>query len=172
MKKICLLSVCFVLLLSTGAFAEAKIGVLNAKLVITKSLYGKDVAEKLKAKYHARGEELKKEKDALEKLKMQIESKAFDDNTAKEKIIELRRRGRDFSEDMNVYQRSVQQDEIKMTKPILERLEKVIMDYCTAKGFSIVIDRSVTPGLVYTADGLDITKPITAELDKMKKAGK
>ncbi|WP_319543827.1 OmpH family outer membrane protein [uncultured Pseudodesulfovibrio sp.] len=171
MKKVCLLAVCFVFLFQAAAFAETKIGVFDAKKVMQDCLYGKDVRAKLDAKFGARGEQLKKERDALEKLKMQIESKAFDEKTMQDKIVEIRRRSRDWTEDFQVYQKSIQRDQNEMGKPVLQKLEKVVMEYCTSNGFSIAFDKS-TPGLAFIADGLDISDAIIKELDKMKKSGK
>jgi len=171
MKKVCLLAICFVFLFQAVAFAETKIGVFDAKKVMQECLYGKDVKAKLDAKFGARGEQLKKERQALEKLKMQIESKAFDEKAQQDKILELRRRSRDWSEDFQVYQKSIQQSQVKLGQPVLKKLEKVVLDYCTANGYSIAFDRQA-PGLAFVGDGLDITSALIKELDKMKKAGK
>ncbi|NDV20197.1 OmpH family outer membrane protein [Pseudodesulfovibrio sp. JC047] len=171
MKKVCLLAVCFVFLFQAAAFAETKIGIFDAKKVMQDCLYGQDVRAKLDAKFGARGEQLKKEREALEKLKLQIESKAFDEKTMQDKIVEIRRRSRDWTEDFQVYQKSIQRDQNAFGKPILKKLEKVIMNYCTKNGFTIAFDKQ-TPGLAFIAEGLDITGAITKELDKMKKSGK
>lgn len=171
MKKICLLAVCFVFLLQAAAFAETKIAVFNTKLIVQKCAYGKDVREKLDAKFTARGNQLKKEREDLEKLKMQIDSNAFEGKVLQDKVTELRRRGRDWNEDFSVYQKAVQAEQNELGKPVLVKLEKVVMDYCTAHGYTLAFDKS-TPGLAYIADNLDITDDLVKEMDKLKQAGK
>lgn len=171
MKKVCLFAICFVFLFQAAAFAETKIAVFNAKQVMQDCDYGKDVRAKLEAKFNARGEQLKKEREALENMKMQIDSKAFEGKTLQDKVTELRRRGRDWNEDFSVYQKAIQAEQNELGKPILEKLQKVVMEYCTANGYTLVFDKQ-TPGLAYIADGLDITDALTKALNKMKQSGK
>jgi len=56
-------------------------------------------------------------------------------------------------------------------KPILKKLEKVVMSYCSANKYTIAFDKQ-TPGLAFVADGLDITTQLIKEMDKLKKTGK
>ena len=171
MKKVCFLAVCFVLLFQAAAFAETKIGIVDIQAMIEKSQYGQDLKTKLDAKFTARGEQLKKERDAIANLKKQIDSKAFDEKTMQDKVMELRRRGRDWNEDFNVYQKSIKAEQAKLVGPITPVAEQVVKDYCVANGFTIVLDKK-TPGLTFAADGLDITDELVKALDKAKKAGK
>ena len=171
MKKICLFAVCFLFLFQAVAFAETKIAVFSTKEVMQKSAYGQEVRDKLDAKFTARGEQLKKEREDLEKLKMQIDSNAFQGKVLQDKVTEMRRRGRDWNEDFSVYQKAIQAEQNELGKPVLVKLEKVVMDYCTAQGYTLAFDKQ-TPGLAYIADGLDITDALVKEMDKLKKAGK
>ena len=171
MKKICLFTICFVFLLQAAAFAETKIAVFSTKDVMQKSAYGKEVRSKLDAKFTARGEQLKKEREDLQKLKMQIDSNAFQGKVLQDKVTELRRRGRDWNEDFSVYQKAIQAEQNELGKPVLKMLEKVVLDYCKSHGYTIAFDKQ-TPGLAFIADGLDISDALVKELDKTKKAGK
>jgi len=171
MKKVSLLIICFILLASTAAFAETKIAIFDRQQLITQSLYGQEVKKKIDAKYKARGQQLSKEREALANLKKQIESKAFDQNTMQEKIMELRRRGRDWNEDMSVFQKSVNAEQAKLFGPVSPIAAEVINAYCVAHGYTIVLDKK-SPGLLFVSEGLDITDALVKELDKAKKAGK
>ncbi|MCJ2163990.1 MULTISPECIES: OmpH family outer membrane protein [unclassified Pseudodesulfovibrio] len=171
MKKVCLFAVCFVFLFQAVAFAETKIAVFNTQKIIQDSAYGKEVRAKLDAKFNARGNQLKKEREDLEKLKTQIDSKAFEGKTLQDKVTDLRRRGRDWNEDYSVYQKAIQAEQNELGKPILLKLEKVVMDYCTTHGYTIAFDKQ-TPGLAFMADGLDITDDLVKALDKLKQSGK
>jgi len=171
MKKVFLLAVFFVFLFQAAAFAEIKIATFDAKGIVARCEYGKEVKAKLDTKFKERGEQLKKEREGIAKLKTQIESKAFDEKTIQDKVLELRRRGRDWNEDFTVYQKSIQAEQNKLAKPIIVKLEQVVLKYCKEQGFTIVFDRQM-PGIVYTADGIDITDALIKQLDAMKKAGK
>ena len=171
MKRICLLAVCFVFLFQAVAFAETKIAVFDLQQMVEKSQYGQDMKIKLDVKFKARGEQLGKEREAIANLKKQIDSKAFDEKTMQDKIMEFRRRARDLNEDYNVFQQSIKAEQAKLIAPVSPVAQKVIQDFCVAKGFTIVFDKK-TPGLTFVADGLDVTDELVKALDQAKKAGK
>lgn len=171
MKKVCLLAVCFVFLLATTASAETKIVVFDLQKLIEQSQYGQELKTKLDAKFKARGEELRKERESIANLKKQIDSRAFDEKSMQDKVMELRRRGRDWNEDFSVYQKSIKAEQAKLIAPISPVAEKVITKYCVDHGYSLAFDKK-TPGLSFIADGLDITDALVKALDKAKQAGK
>lgn len=171
MRRVSLLAFCFVVLFSTAAFAETKIAIFDIQKMVERSLYGKEIKAKLDAKFKARGEQLKNEREAIANLKKQIESKAFDQKTMQDKVMELRRRGRDWNEDFAVYQKSIKAEQAKLVQPISPVAEKVIMDFCTKNGYSLAFDKN-SPGLSFVADGLDVTDKLVKALDAAKKAGK
>lgn len=171
MKKISFLVVLCVLLFQSAAFAEVSVAVFDLQEMVRQSQYGKELQQKLDAKFKSRGLQLQKEREAIANLKKQIDSKAFSGQTMQDKVMELRRRGRDWNEDFSVYQKSIKAEQVKLIKPISKVAEGVVKNYCTSKGYTLVFDKS-TPGLTYIADGLDITADLVKELDKAKKAGK
>lgn len=171
MKKVCLLTVCFVFLLQAAAFAETKIVVFDLQKMVEQSMYGKELKTKLDAKFMARGKQLQKERESIANLKKQIDSKAFDEKTMQDKVMELRRRGRDWNEDFGVYQKSIKAEQAKLIKPISQIAEKVIKEFCISRGYTLAFDKK-SPGLTFIADGLDVTDELVKELDKAKKAGK
>ena len=171
MKKICLLAVCFVFLFQAVAFAETKIAVFDLQKMVENSQYGQEMKSKLEIKFKARGEQLGKERGAIANLKKQIDSKVFDEKTMQDKVMEFRRRARDLNEDYNVFQQSIKAEQAKLIAPVSPVAQKVIKDFCVAKGFTIVFDKK-PPGLTFVADGLDVTDELVKALDQAKKAGK
>ncbi|BDQ32836.1 OmpH family outer membrane protein [Pseudodesulfovibrio portus] len=171
MKKICLLAVCFVFLFQAVAFAETKIAVFDLQKMITQSQYGQELKAKMDAKFQARDKQLLKEREAIANLKKQIESKAFDEKTMQDKVMELRRRGRDWNEDVNVYQKALKAEQAKLVTPISPVAEKVIKEFCVSNGYTVLFDKK-TPGLSFIADGLDVTDQLVKALNKAKQAGK
>jgi|GEM_PF-2788624 len=171
MKKVCLLAVCFVFLFQAVAFAETKIAVFDLQKMVELSQYGQEIKAKMDAKFMARGEQLKKEREAIANLKKQIDSKAFDEKTMQDKVMELRRRGRDWNEDFSVYQKSIKAEQAKLIMPISPVAEEVIKEFCVSNKYTIAFDKK-TPGLSFVADGLDVTDQLVKALDKAKQAGK
>ncbi|MBG0789642.1 MAG: OmpH family outer membrane protein [Desulfovibrionaceae bacterium] len=171
MKRVCLLSVCFVFLLQAVAYAETKIAVFDLQEMVEESQYGKEIKAKMDAKFMSRGQQLNKERDSLANLKKQIDSKAFDEKTLQDKVMEFRRRARDLNEDFAVFQKSIKAEQAKLIAPITPVAQKVIKDFCVAKGYTLAFDKQ-TPGLTFIADGLDVTAELVKALDAAKKAGK
>ena len=141
MKKICLLAVCFVFLFQAVAFAETKVAVFDLQLMVEKSQYGQEMKAKLDAKFKARGEQLNKEREGIANLKRQIDSKAFDEKTMQDKIMEFRRRARDLNEDFTVFQKSIKAEQAKLITPISPVAQQVVKDFCVAKGYTLVFDK-------------------------------
>ena len=171
MKKVCLLAVCFVFLFQAVAYAETKMGFFDLQLVIGKSQYGQEMNAKLEAKFKARGEQLKKEREGIANLKRQIDSKAFDEKTMQDKIMEFRRRARDLNEDAAVFQKSFKAEQAKLAAPMTPIAQKVVKEFGLKHGYTVLFDKK-TPGLYYIADGLDVTDELVKALDAAKKAGK
>ena len=100
MKKILLLSVCFVFLFQVAAFAETKVGVFNLQKVVIECDYGKAIAAKLKAKFEPIEAELKKEREGLQKLEVELKNQdlALKLEAKQDKQREYRSKMRDFQD--------------------------------------------------------------------------
>jgi outer membrane protein len=173
MKKILLLSVCFVFLLQISAFAETKIGVFQSQKVLAECDYGKAVAARLKSKYEPLAKEIQKEGDVVKKLEEELSQQnlALKLEAKQDKQREYRRKMRDLQDSYAAFQQKQQVDQQKLLSPIKQKIGVTVAEYAKANGYTIVFEANVA-GVAYLAEGIDISDAVIAELNKKKKAGK
>lgn len=172
MKKVLFIAAILVLMLQIPAFAEVKIGVVNVKKAVLVSDYGQEMENKLKVKFEPMQQEIEREAVAIRKLESEMKNQdlALKLDAKQDRQRELRRRIRDHQDSVVAYRQKLQADNQKLRQPILEKLGNVIQAYGNANGYTVILQ--VTPGVLYGAQGVDLTDAIIAELNKMKKAGK
>ncbi|WP_319467133.1 OmpH family outer membrane protein [uncultured Pseudodesulfovibrio sp.] len=173
MKKVMFLAIAFVLVFQVSAFAESKIGVFNMQAVMLQCDYGKAVAAKLKAKFTPMEKDLKKDGEAIKKLEAELKNQdlALKLEAKQDKQREFRRLARDYQDSVAAYRQKRQMEQQKLGQPIVEKIVKVMSEYGKANGYTVIFEMAAS-GVSYVGDGIDITKPLIAELNKLKKAGK
>ena len=90
-------------------------------------------------------------------------SSAWSEDTKQEKMREFQRKRREAQEKAEDARFELKAMQDKELDPILKTLEKVVKDYGEANGYSLLID--ARSGVLYAAQGIDITDEIVAELD-------
>ena len=173
MKKILLLSVCFIFLLQVSAFAEMKIGIFQYQKVLIECDYGKTVSAKLKAKYDPLAKEIQDESRGVKKLEEELKQQdlAWKLEAKQDKQREYRRKMRDLQDSYAAFQQKQQVDRQKMLLPIKQKIGETVAEYSKANGYTIVFEANIA-GVAYVAEGVDISDEIVIELNKQKKAGK
>jgi len=173
MKRILLLTVCFVFLFQVAAFAEAKIGVFSMQKVMLECDYGKAVTAKLKSKFEPIELDLQKEGKAIQKLEAELKNQdlALKLEAKQDKQREYRRKTRDYQDSVVAYRQKRQAEQQKLGQPIAQKVAKVVSEYSKANKYTIIFEAQST-GVAYIAEGVDISDALISELNKMKKAGK
>lgn len=155
-----------VLIAGTGqAFAESKIGVINAQKILALCDAGKVLKGQLEARMKEFQADFKAEDDSIVALQKEIEKKssAWSEDKTKEKVAELRKKRRDMqlkNEDAKV---ELQQMQDKAVKPILEALQDVVASYGKKNGFTAIFD--VKAGVVYFDNAVEVSEAIVKELN-------
>lgn len=161
------IGVCAVLLLWSGA-AQAegvKLGVMNVQRVLVECAAGKAAKARFDDKMQELQATLKSEEDELLAMQKDIEKKstAWSEDTKQEKMRDFQKKRREAqqkAEDARFELKAMQDKELE---PILKTLEKVVKEYGEANGYSLLIDSR--SGVLYAAQGIDITDQIIVELD-------
>jgi outer membrane protein len=163
-------SVFFFLTIFTVASAGAasSVGVVNLQKVLDKSSAGVAAKKKMEAKMKEFKTSLDKEKEAVLALQKEMQKKAdaWNEETKKEKALELQRKKRDFrvkQDDANLEMRTLQE---KYLAPIMKKLEVVVKEVAKAKGVSVIIPNTA---VLYFDKNVDMTSEITAALNKKMK---
>jgi outer membrane protein len=155
--------------LTSFAFAEFKLGIINPQAVLQTSAKGKEAIERLKSlqvskqkKYEA----MQKEIDALEKeaLSPALNAEARDKKTQdlQNKRVEIKR----FAEDAQKDTMAAQQKEFEKIQadlmPIIEKIAK-------EDGYALILDLN-TAGVTYFDPGIDISAKVVKAYDAQSAA--
>jgi outer membrane protein len=140
-----------------GAFAQAKISVVDTMKVADQSKLGKKIQAELKAYHDKKQQEISAKEATLKSL----EEKAKDPKISEDKKDELKS---EFNQKMYEYQAyakaaqdDMQQRGQKMQQEFQVKLAKVIAQYAQSKGLSVVVEKGIC---LYNAEALDITPEI------------
>lgn len=155
--------------LTTFAFAEFKLGIINPQAVLQSSSKGKEAIERLKSLQLAKQkkyEALQKEIDTLEKDSM---SPALNQEARDRKTADLQNKRTDikrFAEDAQKESMAAQQKEFEKIQadlmPIIEKIAK-------ENGFSLILDLN-TAGVTYFEPGIDISEQVVKAYDAQSAA--
>ncbi len=152
-----------VLLCSGCQMSEGKptTAVINTRDVITKCNAGMQAAEKVRTKFASRQDTLKKQEEAIEKLK--TDPALNDPRSGKQ--VELDKLARQYVADAQALRKDVGEEEAVTFKPIVDRINKVLAQYAKAHGLLSVQDKN---GFAYIDPSLDITEAIIKLVDEAK----
>lgn len=172
MKKVILLAAAFVLLFQATAFAETKIGVVNVQKVLVTCEYGVEMQKQLQAKFEPLQKELEREAAELKKMETEMKNQdlALKLDAKQDRQRDFRRKLRDFQDSQVAYRQKFQAENQRLSQPIIERLSAVIKEYAKVNGFTVII--RLQPSVLYATEGIDISDPLVAALNELKKAGK
>jgi outer membrane protein len=155
--------------LSTFAYAEFKLGIINPQAVLQDSLKGKEAIGRLKTMQESnqkKYEALQKEIDTLEKDSMSpalnAETRDKKSQDLANKRIEIKR----FAEDAQKDGMAAQQKEFEKIQadlmPIIEKIAK-------ENGFSLILDLN-TAGVTYFEPAIDISEKVVKAYDAQSAA--
>jgi len=155
--------------LSTFAFAEFKLGIINPQVVLQNSTKGKEAIERLKSMQLAkqkRYEALQKEIDALEKeaLSPALNAEARDKKAQDlaNKRVDIKR----FAEDAQKESMAAQQKEFeKIQADLMPLIEKIAKE----NGYALVLDLN-TAGVTFFEPAIDITELVVKAYDAQSAA--
>jgi len=135
--------------------------VINTREVITKCNAGMQAAEKVRAKFAARQDALKKQEEAIEKLK--TDPALNDPRSGKQ--AELDKLARQYMADAQALRKDVGEEEAVTFKPIVDRINKVLADYAKEHSLLSVQDKN---GFAFIDPKIDITEAIIKLVDAAK----
>jgi outer membrane protein len=148
------------------AAASGKIGVINIQEAIGTTGEGKKAFGDLEKKYRPRQQELQRLQQEIQAINDQL---AKGQNTLSDE--EQRRLARDAEDKQKLLKRSTEDaqadfgaDRDEAIRRIGQKMVKVIQEYATASGLSLVIDDAQIP-IYYASPEMDITAAIVKKFD-------
>ena len=173
MKKTLLLTILFCFALSSFAFAQNKIAVVDIQLIMQQSKAGVKAAGELETLQKNSLSKVQAKRAEVEKLAADInKQKASLSQTAlQNKNIELNKKSVELERlqiDLNT---EFQNEYAKKLEAIARELDPVLNDYAKEKGLDIVFIKQ--PGVMaYASDTVDITNDVISRFDiKWSKKG-
>ena len=152
---------------ATASAAELKVGVVDMQKAIQSTVAGKKAKKELEGEFEKKKKELKKKEDDLKKKAEDFEKKkmVLSDKIREEKQGELQEEMMKFREELGKSQTVIQEKERDLTKPILDKIQKVIGEIAKEKDLSLILEKS-EQSVMFAKPDLDITDDIVKRADK------
>jgi outer membrane protein len=154
----------------TGAAAQSlKIGYVDLQRALNESEAGKHAKERFKVQVDKLQVDLKKQKDAIDSLKEQLEKKSsvMQEEQARNLQKDYEKRMRDFERSYKDSQAELQQKDNELTVELLKELQVVIEAFGKENGFSIILEQS-SSSVLYGSPELDLTEQVIARYNARK----
>ena len=173
MKKTLLLTILFCFALSSFAFVQNKIAIVDIQLIMQQSKAGVKAVGELETLQKNSISKVQAKKSEVEKLAADInKQKASLSQTAlQNKNIELNKKSVELERLQNDLNAEFQNTYAMKLEEVARELEPVLNDYAKEKGFDIVCIKQ--PGVMaYASDTVDITSDVISRFDiKWSKKG-
>jgi outer membrane protein len=154
----------FSLLAACGAFAQAKVGVVNSQAALAETAEIKKAQADLEAKYKPRQDQMAKIQKDLEGINQQL---SLGDKLTPQAQADLNTQGTRKNRDLQRLQEDMQADVDRERNEIIvrsgQRMVQIVQKMAEEKGLDVIIDASNT---IYMKPALDLTKDATAAYDK------
>ncbi len=169
MKNILRSFVVYTLLLGTSAaFAQTKIGIVDLQRAIQGTAAGKKAKVELEAEVEKKKKDIQKREGDLKKIQEDLEKKKglLSDEVFQKRQTEFQEEMLKYREAFGKSQADLQKRERDLTQPILEKMKKVVDRLAKEKGLGLIVENS--PMLLYADKALDITDDVVKAFEKEK----
>ncbi len=158
------------LLMSSLAFAQSasKVGVVDMQRAIQATDAGKKAKKELEGEFEKRKKDLQKKETDLKKMGEDLEKKrsVLSEEVLGKKQAEMQEEMMKYRESLNKNQMEIQKKEQDLTKPILEKMRKVIAETAKAGSYTLVLENSA--GVLYAEQTSDLTDQVIKAFEKSK----
>jgi outer membrane protein len=161
-------------LLVNAAYAETpKIGYVDLQRALNESDAGKKAKEEFKVQVDKLQAQLKKQKDAIDELKDQLEKKSLVMKEEERSNLEedYRKKLRDFERNYKDSQADLQKKDNELTGAIIKDLQEVIRDYGEHENYTLILENT-SSAVLYGAKNADLTDIIIREYNSSPLAKK
>jgi outer membrane protein len=156
-----------ILIIPVAAQAQGKIGVINLDDALNNTSAGKSAFASLKSRFESREKALAAQGDELKKMQDELQKKsvALSQDAMKSKAADFETKARKYMEDSNKLKQEIEQANQSTLKPLFMRLQKVLTDFASKNGYSVIMEARSLP---YYDPKSDVTAAVQAEFEKSK----
>ncbi len=161
--------VAMTLLVSGASYAQSKVVYVDMQKAVQTTKAGGKAKKELESEFNTKKKKLQSQEDKLKKMQEDLEKKAMvlsDDVRSKKQ--------QEFQEEMMSYQKlvaqsqqEIQKREQDLTKPILDKIQKVIEQISKEKGYDMVLERQGN-NVLWAKKEADITEDVITAFEKAK----
>ncbi|UQZ90784.1 hypothetical protein C4J81_16850 [Deltaproteobacteria bacterium Smac51] len=155
--------------LEARAQQQSNIGVFDLQKVLNDSKKGKAARSGLESKFKKLQGELKAKENELSKLsgdlRKQVEAKTISAEDFRKKDEELKKKVTAYQEQLAKHNEDMRKSEEASLKPLVDKAVKAAGDIGRQRGYVVVLEIQQA-GVVFAADGLDLTSEVMKVVDK------
>ncbi len=161
MRKILILSFCFMLLFASTAQAEMSVAVFNLQDVANKSDALKAAKAKMQKEYDGKKKELDAKRAKVEKLVT-----AMGNSPTKEQQTEFMRIKDEYNEAANLYVQNIRKAEMDIREKIDAIIIQAAQNLGKEKNYDLILD---TTAAIYFKSTMDVTNDMLTQVNKVWK---
>ena len=149
---------------ATGA--DLKVGIVDLQRALNESSAGKKAKDQFKGEFDKMQGGLKSEKDALDRLKEDLDKKStvLSDDQKKNKMEDFERRRRDLRRKLEDSDAELRKKDQELTGSILKDLAVVIQEIGEREGYTLILENS-SSSVLYGSKSIDITDSVIKAFD-------
>ena len=146
---------------AAAAEAELRIAVVDMQRALNECDAGKKARDQVKAKFERSQEELRRQRDSLDRMKEDFEKKALvlKDDERRNLQKDLERQTLDFKRKYEDFQSDLKRTDAELTEHIVQDLYGIVRNYGAKNGYSLVLEAS-SGVLLYNDAAVDVTDEI------------
>ena len=146
--------------------ADFKIGVVDLQRALNESSSGRKAKDQFKGEFEKMQNGLKSEKDALDRLKDDLDKKSavLSDDQRKIKMEDFERRRRDLRRKLEDSDAELRKKDQELTGSILKDLAVVIQEIGEREGYTVILENS-SNSVLYASKSIDITESVLKAFD-------
>lgn len=163
MKKIAVISLMFIFALTSMAFAELKIGVVDMQKALDECEAGKAAASKMEKKYKEMQEKIQKKREKLQNMQTELNSQSgvLSEQAKQNKMAEYQDKLKNLKRMIEDSNSKLKRQERSYVNRIAEELTQVVKELGKELKYDIVMEKQEA-GVVHNSETVDIT-PIVIE---------
>ena len=145
-------------------YPESKIGVINPNKVISETIRGKQVREKLEKYSNSKQAQAKTMEEEIQKLEKELMSPALNNDTREKKALDLQNKRTNLKRFLEDAQREFNTKSQQELQALYKEIMPIIEKIGASEGFTIIFDLS-NSGISYFDKTIDVTDKVIKAYD-------
>lgn len=163
MKRLAVISLMFIFALTSMAFAELKVGVVDMQQALDECEAGKAAASKMEKKYKEMQEKIQKKREKLQSMQTELNSQSgvLSEQAKQNKMAEYQDKLKNLKRMIEDSNSKLKRQERSYVNRIAEELTQVVKELGKELKYDIIMEKQEA-GVVHNSETVDIT-PIVIE---------